>query len=132
MEKRLSLLLLGAFWAAVIWAAAVSAAPAVDKEGVYEVVYPLGEPTTKIVPLAPRLETLAGKTICEVWNGVFSGDKSFPVIEEVLAKKFPAVKVISYDKFGRTHGLGDDKVISSLPGLLKQYKCDAVISGNGG
>ena len=53
-------------------------APAAVKEGVYKVVSPLGEPVTKMITMAPRLNTLEGKTIGEIWNGGFRGDESFP------------------------------------------------------
>lgn len=105
------------------------------KEPVYKVVNPVGESTTKVKPLAPSLKTLEGKTICELWNKMFRGEVTFPKIEEVLLKRYPGIKFVGYAEFGSTHG-PDERTeratIEALPEKLKQFHCDAVISGNGG
>jgi hypothetical protein len=105
------------------------------KEPVYKVVSPVGESTTKVKPLAPSLKTLEGKTICELWNKMFRGEVTFPKIEEVLSKRYPGIKFVRYAEFGSTHG-PDEKTeratMEALPEKLKQFRCDAVISGNGG
>ena len=105
------------------------------KEPVYEVVSPAGESTTKIKSLATSLKTLEGKTICQLWNKMFQGEVTFPIIEELLSKRYPGMKFVNYTEFGSTHG-PDEKteraMIETLPGKLKKYHCDAVISGNGG
>ena len=98
----------------------------------YQVVWPLGRSTAKPVSGAPRLDTLEGKTICELWNYRYGGDLSFPVIEELLNKQYPGIKFVNYAKFGNTHGKNEREVIEALPGKLAEYGCDAVISGNGG
>ncbi len=105
------------------------------KEPVYEVVSPLGESTTKVRSLAPSLETLEGKTICQLWNKMFQGEVTFPIIEELLSKRYPGIKFVSHAEFGGTHGPDEETeraMMESLPGKLKAYRCDAVISGNGG
>jgi len=101
-------------------------------ESNFEVVYPIGKPTISKQPPAPRLDTIEGKTICELWNGMFHGDKTFPVIQELLKKRYPGVKFISYAQFGSTHSATEAKDIAALPEKLKKALCDAVISGNGG
>ena len=53
------------------------------------VVSPLGLPVVKAGGSAPRLDTLAGKTIGEVWNGVFKGNFTFPIMRKLLQQKFP-------------------------------------------
>ncbi|MBI2957901.1 MAG: hypothetical protein HYY32_03570, partial [Chloroflexi bacterium] len=78
-----------------------------------------------------RLDTLSGKTIGELWNLVFRGDKIFPILEEELSRRFPGVKFERYETFGPTHGPDEAKAINELPGKLKKYSCDAVISGVG-
>ncbi len=103
--------------------------------GFYEVLYPLGrashQESAETELLAPRLTSLEGKTICELWNRLFHGNMTFPMIEELLAKRYPGVKFVPYTKFGYTHGADEDQVVADLPRKLQEYGCDAVISGNG-
>ena len=102
---------------------------------VFDVVSPIGISTIQVKPLAPSLKTLEGKTICELWNYMFYGDVTFPKIEEVLSKRYPGIKFISYKDLPRIHG-PDEKAeiaaLKALPDALKKYRCDAIISGNGG
>ena len=78
---------------------------------------------------APRLDTLAGKTICELSNGSWWGDRTFPVIRELLQKQFPDVTIIPYTGFPEgvprieTEGIGD---------IIAKRGCQAVIVGNAG
>ncbi len=97
----------------------------------YEVVSPLGKPANMGRSLAPRLDTLAGKTIGELWNGMFYGDVMFPIIREALSKKYPGVKFVPYSTFGSTHSATEARDIAALPEKLAHHGCDAVISGNG-
>ena len=62
-------------------------ASAAGKDEAYEVVSPLGEPVMSMITMAPRLNTFENKTICEIWNGGFRGDESFPMIERMLREK---------------------------------------------
>ncbi len=101
------------------------------KEASYEVVWPRGRRVIESSPLAKRLDTLKGKTICELWEWAFRGDEIFPVIEKELAKRYPGIKFVSYEKFGNTHGRDERQFLAALPDKLKQYECDAVISGVG-
>lgn len=102
----------------------------------YEVVRPLGERYLEMMTMAPRLDTLEGKTICELWNESFKANVTFPVIRELLKKKYPGIKVIPYTEMPRHH-------MTEIPGVtnpeseeliaaLKEKGCDAVISGNAG
>ena len=101
------------------------------KDSGYEVVWPRGKSTMPSSRLAKRFDTLSGKTVCELWNRVFRGDQMFAVIEKELAKRYPGIKFVSYEKFGSTHQWGEREVIAALPDTLKRYKCDAAISGVG-
>ena len=105
------------------------------REPVYEVVSPVRASSIRIKPVAPSLDTLEGKTICELWNNVFHGDITFPVIRETLAKKYPGIKFVPYPKLVRTHGPNEKaerEALAALPAKLKEMGCDGVISGNGG
>ena len=46
---------------------------------------------------APRLDTLNGKTIGEVWTtGHYGADRTFPIIRRKLQERFPDVKIVPY------------------------------------
>jgi hypothetical protein len=99
------------------------------------VVSPLGLAVVKPGGSAPRLDTLAGKTIGEVWNGVFKGNFTFPVLRKVLQQKYPDLKIIPYTEFphaphsdnpARQKELADEVIA-----IAKREGCDALITGNG-
>lgn len=82
---------------------------------------------------APRLDTLNGKTICEISaTGYWRSQQTFPIIRKLLQRKFPNVKIVPYTELpiGRTdrYPVPLDKVEE----LLKSKGCDAVLLGNGG
>ena len=102
------------------------------------VISPAGEPVAVSAgPLTSSLDTLDGKTIGEVWNGSFEGQVSFPIIREMLKKRFPGLKVIPYTEFPLfpVTSLSPQRKAANLEALriaLAAKKCDAVITGNGG
>ena len=105
---------------------------------VHEVVSPRGKAvvTEKQGP-APRLDTLNGKTVCEIWNGGFGGEISFPIIEKMLGERYPGVKVIPYSEFPLTtvsslRATIKEKMFEAVRATLVEKGCDAVITGNGG
>jgi hypothetical protein len=104
---------------------------------VYEVVSPVGRSALMQQPLTSGLDTLDGKTICELWNRDFQGDIMFPKIRELLQKRYRNVKIISYDEVVApgfsTMGQGrqDADALKVLGDTLLAKGCDAVISGNG-
>ncbi|MBI2859510.1 MAG: hypothetical protein HYX90_10565 [Chloroflexi bacterium] len=97
----------------------------------FEVVWPLAKSAQKPQGLAPRLDTLNGKTLCGIWNGVFYFEKTWPMVKEALARKYPGVKFVDWEKMGLFYGPHETPNLEALPEKLKQYKCDAVISGRG-
>lgn len=105
-------------------------------EPVYKVVSPLGESAVKMIAMAPRLDTLAGKTVCMVWNGAFKSHVTLPAIGESLKKQYPDVKIVSYtdmpEAFMPEPPGAPRKQSEALQALYKEKGCDAVISGNGG
>ena len=101
------------------------------KGGRYEVVWPRGKVAVRIVPLARRLDTLEGKTICELWNGAYRGDETFPMIREELARRYHGIRFVSWEEFGRMGGPNEDAILAALPSKLRSLGCDAVIGGNG-
>jgi hypothetical protein len=102
-----------------------------DRE-IYEVLQPTGEAAFDAVHLAPRLDTLNGKTICEVWNTGYRGDRTFPKIRELLKQRYPEVNIVPYTEFPFTRHYNIDEILKDLPHLFQEKGCDALISGNGG
>ncbi len=100
-------------------------------KGIYEVVWPRGPSAVKIIPLAKRLDTLKGKTIGEIWNGVFRGDELFPALEEELKRRYPDVQFVNYREFGNAFTAHEAEVFAGLLGIAKKYGCDAFLVGVG-
>jgi hypothetical protein len=84
----------------------------------YGVVWPLGKRASEKVTLVPRITDLKNKTICELSDYGFKAEEIFPLLD--------------YTNFGNTHGPQEAKMVAGLPEKLRQYGCDAVISGVGG
>jgi hypothetical protein len=93
------------------------------------VKWPRGRRTVTARPVAPRLDTLAGKTIGQLWDDLFRGDEIFPMLESALAQRFPGVKFVDYRTFGSTHGAEEREVLANLPARMRELGVDAIISG---
>lgn len=96
--------------------------------GGYDVVWPCGERKQGLQPLAKRLDTLNGKTVAQIWDYLFFGDKVYAALEEELKKAYPEVKFISWKEFGNTHAANERELIASLPQRFKELGVDAAIS----
>ncbi len=112
-----------------------AAAPAPAKEAGFSVVSPVGRSTVEMIDQAPRLETLAGKTI--VITGVsFMTTVIHPEIKRLIHQHYPDAKVLTIDEVG-TAGVYPAPGVTrrskeDFQAKLKEYHVDAVISGNGG
>ena len=100
-------------------------------DGYYEALWPRSPRQATVKPLAPRLSTLEGKTVAQIWDHVFRGDEVFEFLEAGLRARFPGVRFVSWREFGNTHGSEEREVVAALPGRLKALGADAVISGMG-
>ena len=100
-------------------------------DGYYEALWPRSPRQARVQPLAKRLDTLAGKTVAQVWDHVFRGDEVFEFLEAGLKARFPGVRFVSWREFGSTHGGDEREVVASLPKKFKEMGVDAVISGMG-
>jgi hypothetical protein len=80
---------------------------------------------------SPRLDTLEGKTICELYNGSWEGERTFPLIRELLQKMYPTVKFVTYDQLPMGTAAMTSEA-TKLGEVLKEAGCDAVITGNAG
>lgn len=101
------------------------------RETQYEVYWPRAPRQVELQPLAPRLATLEGKTIAQLWDYVFRGDEVYAVMEEALKARYPGVRFVSWSEFGSTHGGDEREIVASLPRRFKELKVDAVVSGMG-
>lgn len=98
---------------------------------IFEVAWPRGPSAVKIIPLAKRLDTLAGKTIGEMWDWIFRGDEIFPIVEKELKNRYPGIKFINYTEFGNPHTANEAAVYEELPAQAEKHGCDAFIVGVG-
>lgn len=105
-------------------------------EPVYRVVSPVGERTVTTTVMAPRLETVAGKTICLVWNSAFKADVTLPVIGDALKGRYSTVRIVPYHAFPVAplpEPPGAPQTASqALQAAYSGQGCHAVIAGNGG
>jgi hypothetical protein len=79
---------------------------------------------------APRLDTLEGKTICELSNDSWEADRTFALIRELLQKGYPTAKFIPYSEFPSAGTTPEE--LEAIAEIVKEKGCDAVISGNAG
>ena len=100
-----------------------------------EVLSPVGEETIKHKAVAPPLAKIEGMTIGEVWNGVYKGNETFPILREFLKERFPGIKIIPYTEFPANYGgetrKEQQEAARRIAELAKEKGCDAIITGNG-
>jgi hypothetical protein len=105
-------------------------------EGELGVISPVGLPVTQNKGLAPRLESLEGKTIGEVYNHHFKGDQMFVLNRELLKQRYPGVRILPFTELPASFVGGDPathrRIAQEVAALAKQKGCDALITGNGG
>jgi hypothetical protein len=99
--------------------------------GYFEALWPRGPRQVGVKNVAPRLRTLEGKRVAQLWDYVFRGDEVFAALEEGLRTRFPNVSWVNYADFGSTHGRNEREIVAAIPGKLKELGVDAVISGMG-
>jgi hypothetical protein len=100
-----------------------------DNDGDFEVFWPRAQRRQARKPLAPRLDTLAGKTVAFVWDYVFRGDEIFTILQEALQKRYEGIRFIGWTEFGNVHGRDERALVAALPARMKALRVDAVISG---
>ena len=101
----------------------------------YPVVCPVGRSTVDMIRMAPRLETLAGKTIA-VTGVSFMTEITHPEICSLIRKNYPDARILTIDEVGiggvyPAPGI-TRKAKEEFQARLKELKVDAVICGNGG
>lgn len=98
-------------------------------DGHYEVLWPRSPRQVNAKKFAPRLATLSGKTVAQLWDFLFRGDEVFALLEQGLKARFADIRFVSWREFGNTHGNNEREVLAGLPAKLKELRVDAVISG---
>lgn len=100
------------------------------------VISPEGLQVTQARAVTPHLDTLAGKTIGEVYNNHFKGEQMFRAYRRLFKERYPDVKIIPYDKFPIVYVGGDPaaqkQTARDIARLAKEWEVDAIITGNGG
>ncbi|MBI2857804.1 MAG: hypothetical protein HYX90_01895 [Chloroflexi bacterium] len=96
-----------------------------------EVVWPSGRRHERQSQPAPRLDTLANRTICGLYNGAFQFEETWPLVKQLLAARYPGVRFVDWPEFGIFYGKHEASLLEALPARLKEYHCDAVITGRG-
>lgn len=76
---------------------------------------------------AARLDSLAGKTICEISNASWEDRRTFSRVRELLQQRFPDLKIIPHTEFPRGARQID---IDSIGEMVKEKGCDGAIVGN--
>ncbi len=101
----------------------------------YAVVSPVGRSSVEMIEMAPRLETLEGKTIAIVGES-FMTHVIHPELKRLIQKNYPKAKVITMDEIGSAGPFPAPGVTrkrkEEFEDKLKSMHVDAVISGNGG
>jgi hypothetical protein len=101
-----------------------------------EVISPIGLPVTHNKGIAPRLDSLEGKTIGEVYNYHFKGEQMFGLYRELLKQRYPGVRIVPYTELPASFVGGDPathrRVAQEIAAAAKEKGCDALITGNGG
>lgn len=103
--------------------------------GTYEVLSPVGQSSVDMIELAPRLETLEGKTIALV-GGSFMASVTHYELKRLIQENFPTATVYVLSEIGSAGLFPGPRVrkpqVERFQQRLQEYGVDAVISGNGG
>ena len=131
--------------ATVVSALAVSAYAEGCKDGVctlpangeaaYTVMSPVPESAVEPIKPAPRLKSLDGKTIALV-GGSFMANVTHPELKRLILAEHPTAKVYLLSEIGSAGPYPRPGVVrrekDEFQRKLKEFKVDAVVSGNGG
>ena len=63
---------------------------------IHDVVWPRAARQMEIAPVAPRLDTLEGKTVAQLWDYLFRGDEVFDYLEAGLKERYPSIKFVTW------------------------------------
>jgi hypothetical protein len=96
---------------------------------------PVGVQAVRVAGIAPRVPDLNRATVGEVWNGVFKGDATFPLIRSALRARYPNIRIAPFESFPHVPGADSPSAQRDrarlIAALAREKGCDAVIAGNG-
>ena len=103
--------------------------------GTYDVMAPVGQSSVEMIELAPRLESLDGKTIALV-GGSFMASVTHVELKKIIQENYPNTTVYLLSEIGSAGLFPGPRVrkaqVERFQQRLQEYGVDAVISGNGG
>jgi hypothetical protein len=107
----------------------------VGGEATYTVLSPVPESAVEPIKPAPRLKSLDGKTIALV-GGSFMANVTHPELKRLILAEYPRAKVYVLSEIGSAGPYPRPGVVrrekDEFQRKLKEFKIDAVVSGNGG
>ncbi len=95
----------------------------------YKVLSPIPKSTAKIVPLAPPITDLSGKTICAARH-TFRADETFQMLETLFREKYNDIKFIPNTEMPDTTSATPEEA-AQMTKVLKEKGCDVLLTGNG-
>lgn len=99
----------------------------------WELLVPEGAAIKAPLKLAPRISTLAGKTVALRWNGKPNGEIMLNKLAELLKEKIPTVKIVKLYELERSTihteapGSTAQSVDAEAKLIKEKYKPDLVI-----
>lgn len=106
-----------------------------ESAGMFNVLSPVGQSSVEMIDMAPRLETLDGKTIALV-GGSFMASVTHVELKRLILESFPTATVYVLSEIGSAGLFPGPRVhkpqVERFQQRLIEYGVDAVISGNGG
>ena len=109
--------------------------PGASGDTALTVLSPVGKSSVKAIKQAPRLSTLKGKKIAIV-GGSFMASVTHPELKRLILQDYPGAKIYVLKEFGSAGPWPGPGVVrpqkDEFMQKLRDFKIDAVISGNGG
>lgn len=106
-----------------------------ETAGTYDVLSPVGQSAVDMIEMAPRLESLDGKTIALV-GGSFMASVTHVELRKIILENYPTCKVYVLSEIGSAGLFPGPRVrkqqVERFQQRLQEYGVDLVISGNGG
>lgn len=106
-----------------------------ESAGMFNVMSPMGQSAVEMIEMAPRLETLDGKTIALV-GGSFMASVTHVELKRLILEAFPTATVYVLSEIGSAGLFPGPRArkpqVERFQQRLIEYGVDAVVSGNGG
>ena len=106
-----------------------------ETAGTYDVMSPVGQSSVDMIELAPRLESLEGKTIALV-GGSFMASVTHVELKRIILENYPTATVYVLSEIGSAGLFPGPRArkpqVERFQQRLQDYGVDLVISGNGG